>query len=96
MMNTMNSALSGAYPMASNLGGNQTRPICHPPVRMNSNGQNDSFIGRAIREGILDSSENYETTESGILLSTTKADSFIIRPKFEIFMPECNSGILLV
>jgi len=91
----MNSVLNGAITAMPIFGGTQARPNCHPPVRMNGNSQNDSFMAKAIQEGLLNGTTDYETTESGIVVSRTKVDSFIIKPNFGIIMPEQTGGILL-
>jgi hypothetical protein len=91
-MNTTNSVVGTIYAQINLIGGN-VKPNIHPYTMNGSPG--DVLMAQAVREGILDGTASYETTESGILLTKTKVDSFIIKPNFGIHMPELNSGIIL-
>ena len=93
-MNIMDSVLSRTYPTATILVGNQTKSDQHLLARMNDN-YNAALVAQAIRDGIFNGSESYEKTASGILVSKTE-DRFVHRPELKIFMPERNSGIILV
>ena len=65
-MNTLSNVLSGTFPIATLLGGNQAIPCQNPPARVNP--QNDPMMAAAIRDGIFDYSESHSKTESGIHL----------------------------